>query len=106
MHKKHIEKIMKEMKFDFLVHCPICNENLDPKVSTKLFLTFEMSESTYEDFPIEPVKDYDKFECKCQRKMKVMGPNEFDVGLCTCRRGDDMSPFVRCRLCFAPYHEG
>jgi hypothetical protein len=38
--------------------------------------------------------------------MKVMGPNDFDVGPCICKRGEDMSPIVRCRLCFAPYHEG
>jgi len=106
MHKKHIEKMMKEESFDFLVHCPVCGDNLDPKVTTKLFLTFEQSDNSYDEIQVDPVVGYDKFECKCQRTMKVAGPNEFDVGPCYCKRGEDMSPFVRCRLCFGPYHEG
>jgi len=86
MHKSHIEKLINKEQFDFLVQCPVCGENLDPKVSTKLFLTFEMSESNFDALPIDPVKDFDRYECKCQRMMKVMGAKDFDIGPCTCKR--------------------
>jgi len=65
MHKKHIEKMMKEEQFEFLLHCPICGENLDQKVSTKLFSDFEQSDNIYDEIQVQPVAGYDKFECKC-----------------------------------------